>query len=137
MADLSVTAANVRRGAEYVETTGTSGEAITIGQLVAEDTSDGKLYLADCDSGTTARRKITGVALSTVSAVDQKLTYISSGYVNPGAAVTSGEIYVLSGTAGGICPEGDLASGDTVCILGVGYTTSLIRLSIFNSEAVV
>lgn len=137
MADLSVTAANVRRGAEYVETTGTSGEAITVGQLVAEDTSDGKLYLADCDSGTTQRRKITGVALSATSAVDQKVTYVSGGYVNPGAAVTSGEIYVLSGTAGAICPEGDLASGDTVSILGVGYSSSLIRLSIFNSEAVV
>lgn len=140
MADITVTAANVRRGADYQQTTGVAGEAITAGQVVALDTSDSKVYLADANSGTSQRKKISGVAIQNAPAVDQPITYQTAGYVNPGGTVTVGTIYCMSATAGGIAPHGDLASGHTVSILGVGYTTSLIRMvtsAPFNSEAAV
>lgn len=137
IADLSITAASVRRGSEYAQSTGTAGEAITAGQLVAEDTSDGKIYLADANSATTQRRKITGIASHSVTSADQQMQYQTSGYVNPGGTVTVGTTYILSATAGGIAPDSDSASNMTKCIFGVGYTASLIRMNIFNSESVV
>ncbi len=135
--DISVTAANVRRGADYQQSTGITGEAITAGQLVALDTSDGKVYLSDANSGTSQRRKITGIATHTVTAADQPITYQTAGYVNPGGTAAAGVTYCMSATAGGIALDSDITSGLTKSIFGVGYTASLIRMSIFNSEATV
>ncbi len=136
MADITVTAASVRRGSGYTETTGLSGEAITAGQLVALDESDGYYYLSDCDHATTARRKITGVCLNNAAGAQQAITVQTAGIFTVGGTVAVGVIYIMSGNAGGIAPVTDVAASDTVSILGVGVTTGTIKLNIFNSETI-
>ena len=51
MADLTITAANVIRGANAVITRGTAGAAITAGQIIYADASDA-FQLADADAFT-------------------------------------------------------------------------------------
>lgn len=135
MADLSVTAANVI-GLGNTED-GLSGATITAGQLVYKDTSDGnKFKLTDSDSGTAAVREIFGVALNGASA-GQPLRVLKGGILTLNAVVTVGEIYVASDTAGGIMPEGDLEIGDYVQVLGVGLTTTTIKVAPINSNVAV
>lgn len=133
MTDLVITAANV----ELVSGTkkfGIAAEAITAGQPVHKLASDGEIYLSDADHATVAKRVVTGIALNGAAA-GQPVGYQIDGVIDIGATVTVGEIYVLSGTAGGIAPEADLASGDRVAVLGVGLTSSNIQLGILNSGA--
>lgn len=131
MADLSITAANVAL-VSGTSGTGTAGETVTAGQALYLKSADSRLWLADCDD-TSATATIKGVALNGASA-GQPLAYAESGaVVTIGATTTIGEIYVLSGTAGGVAPEGDHASDDYVSLIGVGVTAANIKLTIVNS----
>lgn len=132
MADLTVTAANVAKVSGTVQN-GTAGETITAGQALYSDSTDSNhLKLADCDN-TSATATFVGIALNG-AADGQPIAYLAPGAtINPGATVTVGEIYVVSGTAGGIAPEGDLATGDYVSVIGVGLTSSQIYIIGYNS----
>lgn len=131
MTDISITAADVipSNGARTIE--GVSGGTITAGQVVYLDTATNTYKLADADD-TAAKAVVAGIALNAASA-GQPVTIQVQGTIDPGGTVVVGEIYVLSGNAGGIAPEGDLASGDYVSIIGVGTTAALISLFIKNS----
>ena len=131
-ADISVTAANVlpASDASYIE--GTAGEAVTVGQTVMRKSSDGKIYKGDANGATNA---LLGICVAAAPAVNQPIVVQTAGNINPGGTATAGTIYVLSATAGGIAPSSDLASGHTVCILGVATSASNIYLNVFNSEA--
>lgn len=132
MPDLSITAGSVIAYADVTPRDGTAGETITAGQVVYIDTSDNnEIKLADCDSSS-ATATVAGIALTGASN-GQPIKYAPSGEITIGATVTVGELYVLSGTAGGIAPEGDLATGDYVSFLGIGTTAARIRFSILNS----
>ena len=133
--DLSITAANVAAssGAQYAD--GTAGATITAGQAVYLDASANTYKLADCDA-TAATAVIAGIALNGASS-GQPLKIQTAGTISIGGTVTVGEIYVLSGTAGGIAPEGDLAQNDRVVIIGVGLTSSTIALRLYNSAVLV
>ena len=134
MVDISVTAADVQPGTGAVVKHGTAAEAITAGESVHKLASDGLIYLSDADHATAAKRAVSGIALNSAAA-GQPIAYQESGVIDIGGTVTVGEIYVLSGAAGGIAPEGDLATGDNVSIIGVGVTATNISLGIFNSGA--
>ena len=136
MADLSITATEVLAGAGADTENGIAGEALTAGQVVYKLSTDKKFYKADCDSA--GKTSVYGIALNGAAA-GQPVSVQKSGSITIGAtaAPTVGEIYVLSGTAGGIAPEADLASGDTVSILGVGESASSIQLRINNTGVVV
>lgn len=135
MADLSVTAANVI-GLGTTED-GTAGATITAGQLVYKDTTDAnKFKLTDSDSATAAVREIFGVALNSASS-GQPLRVLKGGIMTLNAVVTVGEIYVASDTAGGIMPEGDLEIGDYVQVLGIGTSTTTIKIQPINSNVAV
>jgi hypothetical protein len=128
MADITVTAANVIAGAGASTRQVTAGETITAGQVVYKDTSAGDKYkLADADAVGTAAGG--GIALNGASN-GQPLTIITGGNLNPGATVTTGEVYVVSTTAGGIAPLVDLLTGDFVTVLGTATTTSNINIQI-------
>ena len=120
MADLVITASQVKAGAGAVEGTGVAGAAITAGQSVYEDQADGRIKLADSNLSLAAA-KAKGVALHGALA-NQPVRYQKGGkvIVGAGAAPAKGTIYVVSGTAGGIAPHGDLLSGIYTTILGVG-----------------
>ncbi len=138
MTDLVITAANV----EAVPTTvplkfGIAAEAITAGQAVHKLTSDGLIYLSDADHATVAKRTVNGVAMNSAAA-GQPVGYAGPGdTINIGATLTQGEIYVLSGAAGGVAPEADLSSGEQVCIIGVGLSAANMLLICANTTAVI
>lgn len=133
--DLSITAANVVPAAGYQYVDMTAGAAITAGQVIYKDSAAETAKLADCD-GTAALAVVVGIALNN-AASGQPVRVMTAGDLNIGATLTAGEIYVLSGTAGGVAPEGDLAQNDRVCLIGVATSSSNLRLDIFNSGATV
>ena len=136
-ADLSITAANVKATGSSAKITRVKyGETITQGQAVYRLEADGEHYKADADVGNNAAAAVVGIALTPGG--DGEYGYIlTEGPVTIGATMTVGEIYVLSGTAGGICPEGDLASLDRVTILGVATSTTVLSVNFFATTAIV
>ncbi len=120
MADLAITASQVKAGAGAVEGTGVAGATVTAGQSVYEDATDGRIKLADANLSLAAA-KAKGVALHGALA-NQPIRYQKGGkaIVGAAAAPAKGTIYVVSGTAGGIAPAADLVSGWHATILGVG-----------------
>jgi predicted transcriptional regulator len=133
MTDLVVTASSVAKVSGSTKY-GIASDAITAGQAVHKLASDGLVYLSDADHATVAKHAVDGIALNN-AASGQPVAYLEDGVIAAGATVTVGEIYVLSGTAGGIAPEADLASGDFVSVIGVGISAANIRLGIINSGA--
>jgi hypothetical protein len=134
--DLSLTAASVVPSSGYTFVDGTAGETITAGQTLYFKDSDSRYWKADSDSATAAVRSLVGIALSGASA-GQPIRVQTGGSITIGATVTVGEIYVLSDTAGGIMPEGDLEQGDYVTIVGIATSSTVILLDITNSGVAV
>lgn len=140
MADLSVTAASVVMGANGKWREGIAGATITAGQVLYSDTSDSsKMKLADAN-GSAATAKADGIALHG-AANGQPIKYVyEDDDFTPGAtlslsAAADDGVYVLSGTAGGIAPVGDLASGMYPVIIGVAKSTSKMILRIVRGTA--
>lgn len=134
MADLSITAGSVAVGDINTRVvTVLAGEAVTQGQPVYLNSSDGKYY--KCDANAAGKQNANGIALTPAS-TDGYFQMVVSGAMNLGATLTVGQVYVVSATAGGIAPYGDLTTGHTVTILGVATTAALITIDISNSTAV-
>lgn len=141
MSDVSITAANVLKGASAKTRKGTAGATITAGQVVYEDTADSnKFKLADADASA-ATAKVAGIALHGASSGQPLEIDVEDDDFTPGgtlslsAAADTG-VYVLSGTAGGIAPMDDMAAGDYPVILGVAKSTSKMILKIINGPTV-
>lgn len=132
MADLSITAANVlARGGASIRH-GVAGATITAGQVVYLDASDGIYKLADSNSGTAAARSPRAIALNGAS-TGQPLAVQESGPITIGATLTAGVAYYLSGTAGGICPVADLASGMYPTLIGIASSTTVLDVKFHES----
>lgn len=125
MADLSITAGNVIGYGDQLQ--GTLGGTVTAGQAVRK--SSGAFVVAT--DASLAGSAVEGVALSG-GATGQPFTYQKGGLINPGATVAVGKVYVLS-TDGGIAPVDDIAGSEYVTVIGVGTTTSRIKLGIVVS----
>jgi hypothetical protein len=132
MSDLVITATSVLPGGSAVIARGNAGAAVTAGQVVYLDTAAGTYKLADCDSATAAARSPSGIALHG-AASGQPLAVLTSGNITIGATVTAGVAYYLSGTAGGICPVADLATGDYPTLIGFATSASVVRVSLVES----
>ena len=131
MADLSITAANVQPGTNCQVLQEIAGATITAGQTLYKDSADSnKLKLAQADDADDD--DVVGIALCG-GASGQPITYASSGPVTLGSVLTVGELYILSDTAGGIKPVGDLASTQYVSYLGVAESATSLVLAIDNS----
>lgn len=129
MADLTITAANVKAGASATQISGIAGETITAGMAVYLNTSTQKWMKAQCDGTLNESGNGTqyGIAL-TGSSLDQPIvidTMDLSG-ITIGATTVAGTIYCISATAGGICPWADLAATNKVTVLGVGTASNTI-----------
>jgi hypothetical protein len=127
MANLTITAASVAKGARANVKNGTAGAAITQGQPVYIDATTGNLFPADAD--VLASAAVVGIALNAAS-TGQPVAYQTSGPITIGATVVVGTAYYASTTAGGICLESDLATGDFATFLGFATTTAIITLDI-------
>lgn len=129
MADLTITAANVLAGANANITQGTAGEAITAGKAVYLSSTAKKWMLADSNSGTPEARKATGIALN-AAALNQPVAIALPGSdVAIGATLTAGTAYYLSDTPGGICPVADVGSGESVCMMGLAKSASVLAFN--------
>jgi hypothetical protein len=135
MADLTITAANVLAGSGAKKASGTAGASITAGQVVYLDSADNKYKLADTDSGTAAARSPVGIALH-AAANNQPLAVLTSGPITIGATVAVGDVYYLSGNAGGLAPFADVAAGDYPCIIGICTSTSVLDVKIHEAGAI-
>jgi hypothetical protein len=125
MADLSVVAADVVEVSGVSKTTGIAGAAITAGQPVYRDATDG-FKLKPCIDTGAATADAVGIALNSAPGAGQPVTYATSGTIYLGVAAAIGSIYVVSGTAGGIAPETDIGNDDYIKVLGVGDGTNLL-----------
>ena len=126
MADLTITAANVAKGTNAaVVTSYLAGASITAGQSVYLDSATNTIKLADADA--LASSAAVGVSLN-AAASGQPITDQRSGNITIGATVAVGVAYYVSTTAGGICLESDLATGDFPHFLGFATSTTVIAL---------
>lgn len=133
MADLIITSGSVKKVAgSTVTDEGIAGVSVTAGQALYKSlTNAGKLALADAD--TEAESIFEGIALHAAGA-DQPVEYAVGGLIDIGATVAVGQFYVVSVTAGGIAPYGDLATGDFPSSVGFGVTTGRIEIRKNNSR---
>jgi hypothetical protein len=131
-ADITITATSVAKGSGATVTTYYAGETITAGQVLYLHT-DGLVYKSD-SNGTSAQKAANGIALNG-GATGQPVAVQTAGSITIGATVATGTIYVVSGTAGGIAPHGDLASGMETIIIGVATSTTVIALNFYDSGA--
>lgn len=128
MADLSITAASVMPGTNAITEKLIAGAAITAGQTLYKDASDSnKMKLFDADSATAAARAFYGIALNS-AASGQPVVVLTSGLITIGATTAVGVAYYASDTPGGICPFADLEAGDYPTIIGIGYSTTQIKV---------
>jgi hypothetical protein len=133
MADVAITPANVVKGTGAKIDTGIAGVAITAGQTIYKDPTDGnKLKLADADAPTGSVRVPAGIALHG-AAPNQPISYQYEGPIVIGGTVTQGLIYVQSDTPGGIMPAADLEAGDFTTVLGIAISATALSLKIHAS----
>lgn len=130
MANLAITAANVIASATSLKGAGTAGAAVTRGQPLYIDATDGnKLKPADANVSL-ALATVVGIALNDAAA-GQPVNYVfSDSDFQSGGAMAVGAVYVLSATAGGIADVADLATGMFPVVLMVAKSATKAVLSI-------
>jgi len=129
MADVTITPASFVASASAKKVTGTAGDAIAIGKMVYLDSTTNLWELADANVAACATAAL-GIAATESAASGQDITVVTEdidltpgGTLSLSAAADDG-VYVLSATAGGIAPVGDLASTMYPIVLGVAKSTS-------------
>jgi len=130
MADLSITPSSVATSLGS-QVSATAGVAIAAGQTVYLDSTTSTIKLADASALLSSA--VVGVAVNSAAA-GQPVTYQPTGLITIGATVVTGTAYYLSATAGGICLESDLVSGEYVTFLGIATSTTVISLNIVTSS---
>lgn len=127
MADLTITATSVVKGTGAITASEIAGAAITAGQTLYKDPADNKVKLYDADGASAAIRTFYGIALNG-AATNQPVTVLTDGPITIGATTAVGVAYYGSDVPGGICPFADLESGDYPTIIGIGISTTQIRV---------
>lgn len=131
-ADLTITAASVKKGANAQVLNGIAGETISAGQPLYQAAASGKYLKADANSATAEVRAPKCIALHAAS-LDQPIQCQNKGLITIGATVTVGQAYVLSATAGGVAPISDLTAGDYPSLLGFATTAAVVDLNIVSA----
>lgn len=137
MAELSITAAEVKAGSSTTTRTLTKncGAAIDAGQAVAD--VSGVIYLCEADHTTTTKAVFAGIALNKTQLIGQPVTYAYDGPVIVGttAAITLGQVYLAGRTAGALAPAGDTTNTGRVNVVGVATetTSGTITISKYDS----
>lgn len=137
MADISQTPSEVRAGSGAVTELVTAGEAFPAGAPVYFNSSDGKYYEADANDA--AKYEASGLALTGTDADEDKFIIQTGGRGNVGGTTVTGEIYILSATAGSggyIAPSSDLASGWYPVIIGIAVDDNGTMDYIFEAGSV-
>lgn len=127
MADLVITAASVIAGTNSTRDVGTAGATITAGQAIYLDAATNKWLLSDNNG--TGTRQVHGIALNGAS-LNQPISIHKSGDITIGATLVAGTDYWLSGTAGGLCPRADLATGMDAVQVGIAKSTTVLAVDV-------
>lgn len=132
MANLSQTAASVLCSAfAQKQSQYNFGATVTQGQPVYYDSATGTWKLADANptgSGQAVTDTI-GIALNAGSSGQPATVAVGDiTGINLGATLVVGTTYVVSATAGAICPIADLTTGDFPIILGTAQTAAVLIL---------
>lgn len=136
MADISVTAANVKKSVSGKSKTGVSAVAILAGQAVYK-LAAGTIGLHDAN-GVAPQNVLEGIAENSAPGVGQPITYCyDDPLFDPGATVAAGATLIGSATPGGIAPDADKVTGWTVNELAHGVGSNKIAVKIINTGAVV
>lgn len=88
------------------------------------------------DATTAAKAKVDSIVLTPAS-LDGYALVGKKGLINIGATMTVGKAYFLSATAGMICLESDLVSGNIVIFLGIAVAATVLDFQPVISEVAV
>lgn len=133
MANLSLTAANVAPVSDMRVVTGYAAVAIAAGEVGYYDSTAGGYKLADTDLA--GAQSPIGIAINSAG-VGQAVTWALPGSVIAiGGTVAKGVAYYLSATAGKIAPFADLTTGAKPVIVGIGVSTTEIKVVMAESGA--
>ena len=123
MANISVTAASVKASAAATIVGGSAGASITAGQPVYQDVN-GVWQLAGANIAASASA-LTGIALDAAAVGQPLLVCVADpSFTHGGAAVTTGEIVMVSATPGALCPSADATTGFYPVILGIAISAT-------------
>ena len=128
MAVISVTAANVVPDAGYTYRDMVAGATLTAGMSVYADAADSN-KVKGAISTTAATANCIGILLNGASN-NQPCRVMTGGTITIGGTVAIGETYSTSDTAGGIGPEVDMGANDFGATIGMGISTTKIKLGI-------
>lgn len=129
MADLSITAANVKVKSATTRTKIVQfGETMTAGQATYLKSSDQKYWKADANASAEAAAA-SGVVL-VGAAGDAYGVIVEGGAMDLGATLTVGVPYIVSTTAGGIAPASDFSGYSSSYLTHLGYATSTSSIDI-------
>jgi hypothetical protein len=129
MADLAVTAASVVVGANAVRDSGLAGETLTAGKAVYFSFAIRRWMLSDNNAEAAEAHGVDGIALNN-AAIGQPIFVHKAGEITIGATLIPGAAYFLSDTPGGICPRADIGAGETICLIGMARSTSILAVNI-------
>lgn len=133
MADITITAANVVPDAGFTFRDCISGATLTAGMAVYLDPADSnKAKGAITTNATTAN--VLGIALHAALA-GQPVRVMTGGTITIGGTTAVGIPYLTSDNAGGLAVLADNGAGDYVTFIGIGTSTTKIRLGITPSGA--
>lgn len=131
MADVSITAADVKPGEVGMETeTVEGGATINEGMALYQDASTGKYLPADCTDED--KLNVTRIALSAGGDGDPIVVARPQNLIALGAVLLLAETYILS-TGGAICPIADLAANDHLVIIGYGSSGTVLDFRPYNT----
>jgi hypothetical protein len=128
MAAITVTPGSVLRVDGDVVNGYLAGATITAGMSVYVDTSGAVQIGTNASSaGSGVSSPLVGIALNGGSTGQPIQILKTGGTVNIGGTAAVGKQYCL-GTAGGIIPVDDIATGEYITTVGVGTTAANIKL---------
>lgn len=135
MAALVITASSVvpQSGATVINYK--AGAAITPGQAVYYDSSDGTVKLCDVDLSSAASKAI-GIAVGQAAASGQYVGVCTEGPVAMGTILTAAEIYIAGPTAGAIHIHSELVATWRTTIIGYATSTSVLYVKPIASDTV-
>lgn len=132
MAEITITPADVLKTSTTSISEGIAGGTLTAGMAVYVDTAASGVIKA-CDADVAASSVCAGIALHG-AASGQPVKYATAGDLTISSVMTVGRIYLVSQTtAGSLCVDGDILTGDFVSIVGVASTATNLKIAINNS----
>ena len=128
MADIAITAANVKKGVGAVTKEVTFGATVTAGMVLYEKASDSEWYPVDADDAITAYNPL-GIALCG-GADGQRGVVQIAGEITAGGTLVAGSAYYCSATTAGSFAADLPVAGDYSTLVGIAKTTAIMLLAL-------